>query len=171
MSKRNSTPLTIERLREVLDYCPETGLFTWKISASNRKPAGSIAGTIDSYGHVYISIANKNYPAHRLALFWVNGKPSTCEHVDHRDRNPSNNRFSNLRELTCSQNLQNSKVSKANTSGIKGVSWDRFTGKWAADLAVGGKLIRLGRFALIEDAIAARKAAEITHHPFRVTTQ
>lgn len=171
MSKTDSTLLTVERLREALHYSPETGLFNWKISTSARRAAGSLAGCRRPSGYFAINLDGVSYPAHRLALFWFHGKPSECQHVDHIDRNPSNNRLLNLRELTCSENLQNSKVNSRNVSGIKGVSWDSRERKWCASLQVNKRFLRLGLFKLMEDAVEARKAAEILHHPFRVTSE
>ena len=171
MSKTDSTPLTIERLREVLDYCPETGLFTWRVSTSNRMPIGSAAGSLKPNGYVAVNIDGKRYQAHRLALFWVSGIEPKAQAVDHKDRNPSNNKFTNLREATREENMQNASLSKANLSGYKGVSWVPDRQKWQVYITIRNKRLPLGRFYNISDAVAARQKAEVELHPFRVTAQ
>lgn len=82
------------------------------------------------------------------------------EIVDHINRNKLDNRRSNLRVVSRTVNLLNSKTPKHNTSGHKGVSWDKQTDKWRAQIQINNKGISLGRFGDIEDAIEERKSAE-----------
>lgn len=81
-------------------------------------------------------------------------------HTDHIDRNPLNNLENNLRIVTPSENQFNSGLWKHNTSGIKGVCWDRNTHKWKAQIQINGKQKYLGQFDSIEDATRARQVAE-----------
>ena len=83
--------------------------------------------------------------------------------VDHINRNPLDNRKSNLRIVNNQQNSMNKGHQKRNTSGHKGVSWDKSRNKWYAYITVNYKLINLGRFNILEDAIKARKKAEIKY--------
>jgi hypothetical protein len=85
-------------------------------------------------------------------------------HVDHIDRNGLNNRRSNLRECTFSQNGYNSSIPRTNTSGFKGVSWDVQVKKWQANIRVSGVKKNLGRFSTAEEAYAAYCAAAFKFH-------
>jgi citrate synthase len=89
--------LTAEELRRVLHYDPDTGIFTWKVTLSNRNPAGKKAGCIDHYGYIMMSIHGKRYKAHRLAWLYMTGAWPTNQ-IDHKFNNRSDNRFSELRE-------------------------------------------------------------------------
>lgn len=141
--------LTLERLREVLRYDPETGEWT--------RPDGSRAGCED-HGYVRITIDGHRYYAHRLAVFWMTRRwPRSL--VDHEDKNGLNNRWRNLREATKSTNGANRGVSRVSKSGVKGVSLCRVTGRWRADITVQGMRYNLGRFASKEEAAAAYERA------------
>ena len=169
MSKTDFTTLTIERLREVLDYCPGTGLFTWKV---NRGPvkAGDLAGSADTHGYRHITVNGKIFLAHRLSFFYVYERWPDGD-IDHKNGIKTDNRILNLREATVSKNMQNRKINKNASSPCKGVCWLNRSRRWVAQIQISSVKIHLGQFIRLEDAIAARKAAEITHHPFRVTTQ
>ena len=150
--------LTQKRLHEVLDYDQKTGFFTWKVSLTNSVPAGSRAHNVmPPRGYIRIGVDGEIFLAHRLAWFYVHGEwPDLLDHID---RNTSNNRLSNLRRATQSQNHQNQGLSKRNTSGVKGVSWDKARVKWKLHIAAGNKKKQI-RFDTKEQAIAARKDAE-----------
>ena len=162
--------LTAEYLRSILDYDPETGLFTWRERPDtdlpwNRKYAGKRAGTLRSYSagkpgkYVVIMINGKNYLAHRLAWLWVKGEWPPGD-LDHRDGNGANNAIENLRPAACWQNLANQGLSRANTTGFKGVTLRKSTGRYVAQIHVHGKNRHLGYFDSPEEAHAAyRKAA------------
>lgn len=94
-----------------------------------------------------------------MAWLYMTGAWPKAE-LDHIDRNPANNVFSNLREATGSQNCMNRHYSKGNTSGHTGVSWNEKKQQWKAGIHVAGKSIFLGLFDEVDAAIAARKAAE-----------
>ncbi len=122
-----------------------------------------IAGFNEKGGYRRICINGKSYVAQRLAWLLHHGEwPSGF--VDHIDGNPSNNKISNLRIVSQSQNCMNTKIGSANTSGHKGVYWDKRYKKWRAQIGFNSKKIWLGWFDNIEDAIKARKIAESKFH-------
>lgn len=139
-----------DRLRQVLSYDPKTGVFTWARSSS-RSIAGNVAG-VGCHGYVKIWIDDRRYYAHRLAWLYVTGEWPTGM-IDHINGSKNDNRFSNLRQATPSQNLGNSKRQKRNTSGFKGVSRSR--GGWQVCISADGKRRFLGRFDTLADAHAA----------------
>jgi hypothetical protein len=151
---------TSEYLNSVLNYCPDTGLFTWKARVANRVRIGDQAGSLRD-GYIYIAIKNVQYGAHRLAwLMLYNARP---RQIDHINGIKHDNRLCNLREVTQSENLKNKAKSRTNTTGCSGV---HFVG-WKASINVNGKRKHLGSFQTLEEAVAARKAAEVLHgyHP------
>jgi len=154
--KRN---LTQERLKELLSYDPETGIFRWKISRRGVL-VGTIAGSTRKDLYVMIRVLGADYLAHRLAWLYVYGYfPENF--IDHIDRNPSNNTIVNLREVTQSCNIRNSKGRLGTISGIKGVSV--FRGFWDAKIFVDGRNVRLGCFSSKTLAAKARYEAEIKY--------
>ena len=155
--------LTAERLRELLHYDPETGVFTWRESRHNHVRVGTIAGH-NNHGYLRIHIGDKSYGAHRLAWLHVYGKwPS--DQIDHIDGKPLNNRIINLREAIHAQNVQNQYRPHTNgQSGLLGVTHS--FGKWKAQINVSGKKIYLGTFESKETAHAAYLAAKRSFHGF-----
>lgn len=161
------TSLTLDRLREVLHYSPETGAFTWRVTLSSRAPAGERAGTVNSYwGYVLIRVDRARYFAHRLAWFYMTGGwPSS--RIDHRDTDRANNAWANLRLATLSQNGGNSRRARNNTTGFKGVSFHKASGKFRACIRVDFRQKSLGYFTTAEDAHAAYcKAAKVVFGEF-----
>lgn len=156
--------MTPKLLREILRYDPATGIFIWLVSPAHRAPAGSVAGSLKETGYRRISYRGHFYYAHRLAWLYVFGEPARLN-IDHINGERDDNRIGNLRAVTHSQNIGNSRLSRANTSGFKGVGWDKARGKWAARIKVNYKFIHLGRFNNIKDAVAARLAADAKYFP------
>ena len=150
------------RLHEMIYYNQETGNFQWKKSRG-RSASNSPAGTLSGSGYIQICLDKKIYQAHRLAWFYVYGKfPS--KDLDHINRIKTDNRICNLREVTKSQNAQNTIISKANTSGIKGVNWCKRAKKWRAYIKLNGNFKSLGYFLNIKDAQLAYELASKTIH-------
>ena len=161
--------LTPARLKSLLSYNPDTGEFTWLVGGRGRLP-GKIAGCPHHTGkgkvYVKIQIDGRIYPAHRLA--WLYSYDAWPENqIDHLDQDSLNNRLSNLRDVTGSENNKNRKRQNNNRSGVTGVRFRIVLQKWLAQIQVNGKQIHLGYFKLKEDAITARKNAEVKYdfHP------
>lgn len=152
--------LTQDRLKELLHYDSETGVFTWRVSRCSVK-AGDTAGNVNvKTGHRQIWIDRVRYYAHRLAWLYVCGC-WPCDKIDHINGDTDDNRIANLREATQQQNSRNRKLSCNNTSGYSGVRWHSLTGKWLVQIAVPGKgQTHVGLFSDKDEAICARKTAE-----------
>lgn len=151
--------LSAEELRSILDYEPETGIFTWKVSTSRRVKVGAVAGCQNVLGYLQIRVQSRLYLAHRLAWLYHFGEWPT-DQIDHVNRVRTDNRIANLRDVSQKQNSQNRSKSSTNTSGHTGVYWHKRDSKWVATIMHNQKNIHLGYFSILEDAIAARKAAE-----------
>jgi hypothetical protein len=154
--------LTAEYLRSVLHYEPETGILTWKVRTARRVKVGDVAGSQDGGGYLRIKVLSRDYLAHRLAWLYVYGSWPK-DQLDHVNRNRSDNRISNLREVTNKQNQQNKSKRSDNTSGHPGVYWRKRAPKWVAQITHNYKQIHLGYFDDLEAAIAARKAGELRY--------
>ena len=146
-----------------LSYEPDTGKFIWLISPNGGRcivKAGDQAGTLKE-GYVKIRVLGQQWRAHRLAWLFQTGEvPPKGLDVEHANRKRDDNRWSNLRLATRSQNNMNMLPSVSNKSGFRGVSWRADTNKWHARIVVENRTILLGDFVRIEDAVAARKKAE-----------
>ena len=151
--------LTVEYLRSILHYDPATGIFTRKVSTARRVKVGDVAGCPDGHGYLRIMVRSRLHQAHRLAWLYVYGTWPK-DQLDHINRNPSDNRIANLRDVSHKQNLQNASKRSDNTSGHSGVRWYKRDSKWVACITHNYKQIHLGLFTTLEEAIAARKAAE-----------
>lgn len=145
--------LTHQRLLEALDYDKETGVFYHRETKTCVK-AGQVAGSHHDGDYQRIYIDGISYRAHNLAWFYVTGEwPSGM--LDHKDLDKRNNSFANLRLANRILNGANIGLKSHNTSGLKGVSWYRQTGKWKAQIQVAGKKRALGYFHTKEEAHAA----------------
>jgi hypothetical protein len=129
---------TQERLKELLGYDPETGIFTWKNPLSTKIKPGTVAGTLRSDGYVKIKINSISYFAQRLAWLYEYGLDPCELEIDHINHDKSDNRIINLRTSTRQQNQRNSEAT--------GFSWHELTGKWIARIMVDGRHIHLGSF-------------------------
>ena len=154
--------LTAKRAREVFDYDPETGKIIRKEKVSGSVPVGSEMGFVGSHGYLAVMIDNKDYLVHRLIFLWVYGRWPKGQ-IDHKNHIKTDNKIKNLREATHRENGINQKLSKNNTSGSNGVYWNKGVNKWQSYINVHGKAIYLGVFIDINDAISARKEADIKH--------
>jgi hypothetical protein len=118
-------------------------------------------------GYLTIGIKTNAKPTYYLAqrIIWkiMTGEEPT-EQIDHRNGNRLDNRWSNLRAASNGQNIHNSKLRRDNTSGVKGVCWDIEAKKWSAQLAIGKRQRRIGRFSTIEAATKAINKARLELH-------
>jgi HNH endonuclease len=147
----------------ILDYNPETGVFSWKIPRPKIR-VGNIAGSLHHKGYVHIELMGKHYAAHRLAWFYVTGEWPK-DQIDHINMNKSDNSFKNLREATNGQNRANTNKS-INKTGFKGVSYHHWMTKkpYQAAIRHNKKTIYLGCFKTAEKAHEVYKEAAIKFH-------
>lgn len=159
-----------ERLKEVLYYHPESGDFVWLMDVSRKIKTGKQAGSLDGAGYRQIGIDGIKYRGHVLAFFYVTGEwPS--EDLDHEDTVKHHNWWTNLRPATTAQNGYNAKLSSANTSGLKHISWSKRSGKWRVAMQVNEKHRDFGLYAELNDAIDVCAQAMLTFHgPFARTS-
>jgi hypothetical protein len=162
-----------ETLRSLVHYDPETGIMIWLPKKGsdkytkiwNKRHAGKPLATIDGTGYIKTCIGKerKQYLVHRLIWLYVFGEFPEGHHIDHKNRNRSDNRLDNLRLTNPVLNKHNTETPANNTSGIKGVCKCKQTGKWTAQIYKSSKHIHLGRFDDIEDAKSAYVTASIKY--------
>jgi hypothetical protein len=151
-----------ERLDALFTLDPEIGTLTRWVSRGGTARAGTIAGSRNTRGYTQIRIDGKDYYVHRLIFFMMMGRWPEGE-IDHINGDRSDNRWCNLREVSHAENSRNRRTQTTNTSGVTGVYWHAAAGKWVAQIQVGRKQIHLGLFVEFDDAVAARRAAELEH--------
>ena len=154
--------ITQDYLHEFFHYDSETGVFSRKKRTGSSTHVGDIVGSDNGSGYLVICLKSRLYYAHRIAWLYVYGE-MPCRNIDHINGNRADNRICNLRLVNQSQNVANSKLSKANTSGCKGVTWRKDTNKWAAGLMLNYKRISLGSFKTKEEAAEAYKKGAMQH--------
>ena len=151
---------TQEKLQRLFNYDPETGKFTHRYDTL-RASAGDELCSTHSQGYITCSFNGKGYLLHRIIFLYVVGRfPEMIDHINHI-RN--DNRWSNLREVTDLENAKNTSISSNSTSGFNGVSYIKKTGRYRAYVNKNYKQIHIGIYATIEEAIEARKQADIEH--------
>lgn len=156
--------LSAERLRELLNYDPITGAFSWRARRANVS-AGGAAGCLKD-GYLVIRVDGVLHRAHRLAWLHVRGEwpADQLDHVNHRR---ADNRIDNLRQVDNTENGRNTSLRVDNSSGRVGVSWATRDKRWKAQIGVvvdgKKKVVYLGNYRARQDAIAARSQAEIDY--------
>lgn len=155
--------LTQKKLKELFEYNPETGDFVWRVTRKGRGKKNHVAGTVNSYGYRVIMINFKLYPAHRLIFMYMTGRLPK-DQIDHINGVRTDHRWINLREVTQQENLKNKKIQKNNKTGINGVYKNKISGRWYTNISVNKRLIYLGSYKCLLDAVAARKRAEKKYH-------
>ena len=161
---KNTELLTQQRLKEVLNYDAESGVFTWAVTRT-KAVKGRVAGNVDSHGYWIIGIDGVRHSAHRLAWLYVHG--FYPKEVDHQNHMRADNRLVNLRATDRIGNGKNISKPIDNTSGVVGVSWTKRLGKrndkW--EVRACGKF--LGYFDDFFEAVCKRKSAELqfNFHP------
>lgn len=153
-----------DRLLKLISYNPLTGTFTCLVRRG-RQSAGSVTGNIGNHGYIQLAIDKQMYLGHRLAFFYMTGRWPI--EVDHKNGTKTDNRWTNLREATRSENSTNVARKAHNRSGFKGVSWHSSRGKWFAFIQKNGAQQFLGYF---NDPVLAheayKNAAAILHGEF-----
>jgi hypothetical protein len=163
--------ISAEKARELFDYDQETGILKWKTrpvncrwdKTANGLVAGRIAGWVNGSGYRQVRIPGGRCMAHRLAWLISYGQWPR-DQVDHIDGDRLNNRLSNLREASPTENCHNIALSYTNTTGFMGVTSNK--GRFQARVAAYGKRLHLGTFDTAEDAYRAYLDAKRTAHPF-----
>lgn len=168
--------ITPELLRQLIALDELTGKMTWKprdagffpsaaaAAAWNRQWAGRPVGLSKSGGdYLKIGVLQHNFMAHRV-VFAIHNNRWPDGDIDHINRDKRDNSVANLREATCTENNYNMGLTKANSSGYKGVSWKKSKGKWQSIISHNGKRIFLGEFADIQDAAQAYADASVKYH-------
>lgn len=154
-----------ERLRELLDYDPETGLFTWKEKRSSRALLGQVIGAEAKNEYVRVLVDGRRCLAHRLAWLHVHGAHPR-RMIDHINGNKSDNRIANLREASARVNCENHhKARKDSKSGVMGVRYTERLGKWMALIKFNGKSRCLGHYPTPEEAHAVYLECKRFLHP------
>ena len=149
--------ITQERLKELLHYNPDTGIFTWLVDRGRLAKKGDESGCTKSDGYIRIRLDGAGYYAHRLAFLYMEG--DIPQEIDHIDRSRSNNSWGNLARTSRSRNMLNAGLYPSNKSGAKGVSAHK-DGGFVANITVDKKRKYLGKFKTKEEAIQARSDAE-----------
>lgn len=154
--------LTQTRLKELMHYDPNTGVFTWRVAPRrSRLKKGDAAGSYDAKGARQIKIDGQTYRAHRLAWLYVHGIwPAVL--LDHVNGKPGDNRLRNLREATYSQNAMNQAAQKDGTSGAKNVYHQ--AGKWVVRMRAQGHDLYFGRYDDLELAELVAVEARDKYH-------
>lgn len=145
---------TQDRIKELLDY--KDGMLFWKVKKVSQRKAGERAGSLaKDTGRRIIGIDLRRYREHVIIWILHNGPIPNGLEIDHKDRNPLNNKIENLRVCTHRDNNRNLSLSKLNTSGYKGVSWSKTMNKWESRIKCNNKNIILGYYDKKEDAALA----------------
>jgi hypothetical protein len=155
--------LTQDGIRKALHYFPETGEVRWRFGNGRNVKPWQLAGSINGHGHCVIKINGKSMLSHRLIWLYVHGHfPKSV--IDHKNRIASDNRLSNLRDVSQTDNAQNIGLPRHNKSGHIGVSWIKTHKSWTVYVKVNGKNKWLGCYKDLEQAVAARQAGERAYY-------
>lgn len=157
--------LTQARLRELLDYNPETGVFIWRISRQGHRKAGDTAGYRQPNGYVKITLDQHRVMAHRLAWLYVHGA-WPLQHIDHINGDPADNRLANLRDVTPQTNSENERKARPRKNGgtLLGAHWSVTWKRWKSSIITGGKSLHIGWFDTEQQAHEAYVAAKRRLH-------
>ena len=152
--------ITYDEVRKYFDYDPATGNLINKVTRNYNALAGSAAGSVDNnVGYLRVSFNYKRYWAHRLVWLWHHGYMPE-NNIDHINQIKTDNRIENLREVSRQCNVRNCGNHCNNTSGVKGVSFERRRSRWQVHIWVWGKQYYLGLYTDFDNAVCARLAAE-----------
>lgn len=151
---------THARVHELFDYDAATGVLTNKVRRARAAP-GQAAGFLRKDGYLTVAVDGTHYLVHRIIWLWGAGEWPT-EQIDHIDSDRANNRWANLREASPQQNNINKRISRANSSGVKGAVFHPQSGKWRARVQRSGKQVQIGMFETPELAGAAYLVAAKT---------
>lgn len=154
--------ITYDQLVASVTYDAQAGVF-YRASSLGGVSIGSIAGGLHANGYVMMNVSKRKVLAHRMAWLWVYGYLPNAE-IDHINGNKADNRISNLRIASRCENQMNVAITVANTSGIKGVCYNKLASKWQAYIQANNKRHYLGLFSSKENAAEAYRVAEKQLH-------
>ena len=156
--------ITQKRLKELLHYEPETGIFTSKTKRYSQGFIGQEVGYVNDAGYLLCALETVTYRMHRLAWLYMYGHMD-MEQLDHINHMKTDNRLVNLREVTNAGNRKNMPMQHNNTSGHTGVSrYYSDKSKYTAQIKVKGIKKHLGLFSTFGEAVKARKKAEVLYN-------
>lgn len=159
---RSKSLPSVETLRQLIDYDAFSGIVTIKQKRSGKGVVGAEPSK-NNCGYFQLYLEGKTFSVHRLVWKLYYGEDPSGD-IDHINGDRSDNRIDNLRIATRTQNNQNSKIRKDNSSGVKGVHFFTRTQKWQAYIDLNRKRISLGYFHDLESAKKARLEAEDKYH-------
>lgn len=154
--------MTQDRLKELLYYDPETGIFRWKINRGGKVKVGGKAGFYKEDEYSVIGVDHKTYLSHRLVFLYMEGYFPEND-IDHINRIKDDNRWCNLREVSHQCNMRNCKLQSNNISGVTGVNYHKGICKWRSIITINDKQIHLGYYKNFYDAVKARWQAEVKY--------
>lgn len=161
---KSKTDLTQERVRELFDYDAENGILIRKKDEYGRVVNRPCGHKPINRGYGEVGIAGKTYKVHRIIWLWYYGD-WPVNFIDHINQNKMDNRIENLRDVSNSENIQNTKLYSTNSSSYPGVSFNKHANKFMAYIWINNKRLYLGYFATAEEAFLAYQLAKIEHHP------
>jgi hypothetical protein len=153
--------IPIDRARSLLDYDPATGILRWREDRTAGTKAGDMAGTPNGDGYLKVSIIGKRYFSHRVVFAMYYGRQPTAQ-IDHIDGDRYNNKISNLREATHSQNVMNTRRLDSNSVGVKNISIKRR--KYLARIQANKRIFYVGSFETLNEASEAIQRARKHFH-------
>jgi HNH endonuclease/AP2 domain len=157
--------LTQKSLKGIINYNPDTGIFT-RIKTTRNVKSGDVAGHLTIHGYIAICVGGRKYSAHRLAWLYMTGEWPK-DQIDHINCVRNDNRFVNLREATNSANQQNIKNPRSdNKSGLLGAFFDPKSNKYTSRIKINKKRFYIGTFNTANEAHQAYLNAKSEHHPF-----
>jgi hypothetical protein len=145
--------ITYAEAAKVISYDLDTGEFVRLVGSGKGAKKGTITkGSLDkSNGYLCLCVCGVQLYAHRLAWFLTHGDWPT-QTIDHINRDKTDNRLQNLRDVSYADNNVNMGPRSHNTSGLEGVSWHAKARKWMAQIRRSGRYYYLGLFESTEDA-------------------
>lgn len=171
--------LTYSEVDALLKYDPETGKLFWKERPVEMCPSEAEAkrwntvfagkealASLNQEGYLKGAILGRHYVAHRV-VWMLNYKEWPNQIIDHINGVKTDNRIENLRDVSVAENHKNQRARTNNTSGFRGVYWNKASGKWQAYIREQNRSVHLGMFNDFNAAVAARVAAELRngYHP------
>jgi hypothetical protein len=156
--------MNFEEASAIFRYDPVSGELRWRKRLSGRTTVGELAGRLNGYGYLRVTVDGRTYMVHRIAWLLANGSWPERQ-IDHINGSRADNRICNLREANPEEQMQNLRRYKNNTSGFPGVRRTG-SGKWQALIAQGGKRVCLGSFDTPEEAAEAYAKAKAALHTF-----